>query len=325
MTDHMTIDRFESALRDQEPELLDIDSLTAIRQDGARRRTRRRTLSGLATVAGAVVVAAALGVAGLGDGGAPTRAEDPDTAGHPTELSPLQERILREIPGARQTSEWQVELPDPGVPQEMETPLTGQFAVVGDPIPTGAATETGITSYPRSAFPRWLFDEIDRIEREELGDGDSRPVGSTLMGIEVASGQAELACVSFEGGECGPALVRRSGGELFYEWGFGTDDFLKPGTGMEVFAPTFEPGAHDAPELVIAGLPGAGVTRVEFVNTLGEVTEGRVTHALVDDASILWAEVPGALQRVVAYDANGDVVDDHRLRDCSGGSDCEVR
>ena len=42
-------------------------------------------------------------------------------------------------------------------------------------------------------------------------------------------------------------------------------------------------------------------------------------------ASILWAQVPGALARVVAYDADGDVVDDHTLRACSGGVDCEVR
>jgi hypothetical protein len=33
----------------------------------------------------------------------------------------------------------------------------------------------------------------------------------------------------------------------------------------------------------------------------------------------------GALARVVTYDSRGTVIDDHSLRDCTGGVDCEVR
>jgi hypothetical protein len=34
---------------------------------------------------------------------------------------------------------------------------------------------------------------------------------------------------------------------------------------------------------------------------------------------------PRALARVITYDSSGAVVDDHSLRDCTGGVDCEVR
>jgi len=75
----------------------------------------------------------------------------------------------------------------------------------------------------------------------------------------------------------------------------------------------------------VAGLPDDSVTRVEFVNTAGTIVEGTVDHTMAPGSSILWASVPGALARVVTYDSRGSVVDDHSLRDCAGGVDCEVR
>jgi hypothetical protein len=264
-------------------------------------------------------------VPGLGGGDDPSTGRDDVMAGRPTELSPLQQRILREIPGSTQVSDWQVALPEPSQQQQMEDKIGREFDIEGATIPTGATTYDGVTMYPRSAFPAWLYDEIVRIETEELASDDgSHPLGSTAMGIKVRSGSAELACVSVEGQECAPVVLRRSGGELYFEWGFGTEKFLEPGTGMEVFAANGQE-ASDAPALAVAGMPGTDVARVEFVNTLGVVTDGQVTHDLAEGASIMWADVPGALQRVIAYDADGRVVDDHRLRDCSGGVDCEVR
>ena len=52
---------------------------------------------------------------------------------------------------------------------------------------------------------------------------------------------------------------------------------------------------------------------------------GPFDHTMAPGSSILWASVPGALARVVTYDSRGAVVDDHSLRDCTGGVDCEVR
>lgn len=327
MTDQMTIDRLENALRSAEADQLDDARLTAIRSDGTRRRRIRRTVTGLAAAVAVGALATTIAVVPniVGNGGAGDQGGEVATADRPDELSPLQQRVLREIPGAQQVSDWQVVLPAPSQRLQGETPMRGQFEVEGATLPMDAPTYAGVTAYPPAAFPRWLYDEVYRIETEELvNDDGSYPVGSMTMGIKVESGSAELACVSFEGGECAPAVVRRSGGELFYEWGFGTDEFLKPGTGMEVFAGIGQE-ATDAPAIAVAGMPGTEVARVEFVNTLGEVTDGAVTHSLVDGASIMWANVPGAVQRVIAYDADGEVVDDHELRKCSGGSDCEVR
>ena len=129
--------------------------------------------------------------------------------------------------------------------------------------------------------------------------------------------------MSFQGADCVPAVIRNEDGQRHYEWGFGTDDFLDPGTGLEVFAGNA--GPEDAPSLAVAGLPDDTVTRVEFVNTAGTIVEGTVDHTMAPGSSILWASVPGALARVITYDASGAVVDDHSLRDCTGGVDCEVR
>jgi hypothetical protein len=46
---------------------------------------------------------------------------------------------------------------------------------------------------------------------------------------------------------------------------------------------------------------------------------------LVPGATMFWADVPGELTHVTAYDADGEVVDDHAITSCRGGVDCEVR
>jgi hypothetical protein len=194
--------------------------------------------------------------------------------------------------------------------------------VQGETFATGVPSYTGVTMYDRAAFPRWLYREVLSIETA-AGDEDGQPVGSTDMGIGVVNGTLELACVSFQGADCVPAVIRNEDGQRHYEWGFGTDDFLDPGTGLEVFAGNA--GPEDAPSLAVAGLPDDSVTRVEFVNTAGTIVEGTVDHTMAPGSSIVWASVPGALARVITYDSSGAVVDDHSLRDCTGGVDCEVR
>ena len=46
---------------------------------------------------------------------------------------------------------------------------------------------------------------------------------------------------------------------------------------------------------------------------------------LVPGDTMFWADVPGELTHVTAYDADGEVVDDHAITSCRGGVDCEVR
>lgn len=41
--------------------------------------------------------------------------------------------------------------------------------------------------------------------------------------------------------------------------------------------------------------------------------------------SIFWANVPGEVATVVAYDAAGEVIEDHLLKPCDSPVECEVR
>jgi hypothetical protein len=316
-----TLELFEQYLQRPSEASLDPQRLAAVKRHGARRRRTRTALT--AMVAATVVGGAAASLtSGLDGGGRDRDTVARDVATRPTGLSDLQKRVLREVPGAERISQWQVALPEPpGAEDPMES-TSNQFEVQGETFATGVPSYTGVTMYDRAAFPGWLYDAVLAIEKDD-GGASGQPVGSTDMGIAVTNGTLELACVSFQGAPCQPAVIRHEDGQQYYEWGFGTDDFLDPGTGMEVFAGNA--GAEDAPSLAVAGLPDDSVTRVEFVNTAGKIVEGMVDHTMAPGSSIMWASVPGALARVIAYDSDGLVVYEHSLRTCSGGVDCEVR
>ena len=313
-----TLERFTEELRGIGGPLLRPDLLDDAKRRGARRRRTRVAVVGLAaaTAVGGSLALIAPGVTGSG----------PDqlrgVAGRPAGLSPLQERVLREVPGAERLSVWQVGIPEPAGAVETFPSDDGSFEVQGPTYATGVTSYTGVTLYEPDAFPAWLYDAVLSWE-EDAGDESGQPVGSTGIGIAVENGTLELACVSFQGADCEPAVIRAAHGRIHYEWGFGTERFLAPSSGMEVFGGNAAP--EDAPALAVAGLPDDSVTRVEFINTAGKSFSGTVDHTMAPGSSILWAKVSGALARVVAYDAEGDVVEDHTLRSCSGGVDCEVR
>ena len=122
-----------------------------------------------------------------------------------------------------------------------------------------------------------------------------------------------------------PAYARRVLLNLNIDWGMGTDDFLRPGAPMEVFTTDSALDGADA-TLAIAGLDGTDVARAELIATDGTRTVGNVLPGtLVPGDTMIFGEVPGELARVVAYDAAGEVVEDHTLRDCDDPVDCEVR
>ena len=306
--------------------------LDRIHRLGARRRRARRTAG---VTAGALALAAVGGIAAGLDRLAPPADEQRTAtapsapADDPRELSPLAERVLREVPGARQVSDWQVVIPGPG-----SAPFQGRLVppqrVVGGPVPLGADTYAGVTAYSRADFPAWLYDGVQELEAA-AAQGGAAPVGSTDSGILVRSGAAALACLVYAGGEshdgspCAPTVLSRVGGDLYdTEW-LGTEAFLRPGAAMEVFLR--EDYSSGAPEtLAIAGLDGTEVARVEFVTAQGDVVAGSVESGTVAPGdSLFHATVPGDLARVVAYDDGGAVVEDHQIRDCSTAEDCEVR
>ena len=322
MNDHLTIQELEDQLHAGERELLDPDTLTTIRHQGRRRRTTVRTL----TAVGAVAVVAAVGLTAslVGSGGSDShRVDTPPVADAPRELSPLAQRALAEVPGAVQVSDWQVVLPPPDVNSEFWSDNPDE-EVVGQPVALDYKTYQGVTVYPKRAWPAWLYDGTLDFEQSLEQDG-AVPVGSTDNGILVESGDAFLACVSWQGNACGPSFMTRTpDGSLHLNYGMGTDDFLEPGSDMEVF-PSEDYSTGSPGTLAFAGLPGTDVARVEFVATDGTVVEGRVHAGLVEGASMMTGRVPGELAKVIAYDADGNVIEDHPLRDCGSPTDCEVR
>jgi hypothetical protein len=94
---------------------------------------------------------------------------------------------------------------------------------------------------------------------------------------------------------------------------------------MEVFLfPDYSTGSPT--HLAIAGLDGVDVARADFVSADGTVTEGTVLSGnVMEGDTMMFANVPGELVSVIAYDAEGEVVDNHPLRDCDSPVDCEVR
>lgn len=312
--------------------------LVEIRRRGTRRRRGRRALLGVAGVAAASVVAVVAGQV-LGEGSMVELVDEPPASSsgseeyqHPTTLTPLSQRVLAEVPGAKQVSEWQVVIPGPGAAPGLDEELTPE-RFTGEPVELDAGWYAGVTAYQRTDFPAWLYDGVQRVEEEEMGDENGRPVGSTDMGIIVEAGSSELACMTpwdWEAGHalagrCAPALIGRTGGTPYYQWGMGTDDFLEPGSDLELFS-TDDYSTGAATTLWIGGLDGTDVARAEFIARDGARVDGQLsTDDLVPGESMFWANLPGELAKVVAYDAAGEVLEDHQVKACSNPVDCEVR
>ncbi len=308
------------------------DRLDAIHLAGRRYRRRRRLASAGAGVATLALVAG-LGwaVTGLGDGAAIGRDRSADRP-VPTKLSPLAERALREIPGARKVSAYQVVLPDPDVVSEPELPIDPEV-LVGDPIALPATSYAGVTSYPEGTFPGWLHDGVQRIERGGADPEEGWSVGTFAAGIHVSEGTAWLGCVapgdgagpSGEHDPCTPTLMHRTGDDLYVDWGMGTDDFLEEGSGMEIFGGRDDFTTSRPTKFWIAGVDGE-VARVDFLLTDGGVVPGQVAYDTVSPGdSMFWANVPGELARVVTYGPDGAMLEVHPLKDCSTPVECEVR
>jgi hypothetical protein len=323
----------EQRLATPHAELLGRPDLATIRRQGTRRRRGRVA----AVVAGAGLAVAAvtgigIGVGGLGsdDAQRQTTVYAPPKA--PPELSPLAKRVLSDIPGAKQVSPGQVVIPGPGTGTQLDEELAPD--VLAQPlVPLGAHTYSGVTAYTPDQLPGWLYDRVQRIEKQLGSKQKGFPVGSTEMGILVDSGRAQLACLAdrsshgedMPGEGCYPALVSTVGASSYLGWAMGSDDFLEPGREMELF--TSEDYSSGSPSTVwIGGLDGTDVTRVVYEMADGSTTGAEVlAGTLVPGDTIFWANVPGDLTHVTAYDAAGDVVDDHAITSCSGGVDCEVR
>ncbi|GAA4098972.1 hypothetical protein [Nocardioides kongjuensis] len=305
--------------------------LDLIRRRGRGRRRLRRAGTAGSVVAGAALVT----VVAVAVTGGTERAADP--AGPPkvvasarAGLSDLARRALTEIPGAQQVSPTMVSIPAPGargLGPDMPAQVHGQAVALPE------ESYAGVTMFKRKDVPAWLYDGTEALEKDQGDEETGYPVGTTdLTGVGVDLGPQYLGCVTTEGaadppaGEtCHPAVVTRQGDAWAYQWGMGTERFLEPGAPMEVFTTRASVDGADG-TLGIAGLDGTDVARAVFIGTDGTRVEGTVlAGTLVPGESMFYGEVAGPLARVIAYDAAGEVIEDHPLRECKDPVDCEVR
>lgn len=306
--------------------------LARIRRQGRRRRHGRVALAASGGLL-ATAVLAGTGVTlldGSGDGreSAPTSVTIQKNA-VPKTMHPLAERALREIPGAVQVSATQVVLPGPGVPEEHTEAIGSRL--VGTPVALPGHFYAGVTGFPVRAFPAWLHEGVADYEQTVLARDGGYPVGSTDIGILVDLGTGQLGCATWHESEphdnasCAPTVMNQVKAGRYLRWSMGSDDFLTPGAPMEVFlSEDYSTGRRTT--LAIAGIDGTDVARVEFLPTVGASVAGTVESGTITEGdSFFFANVPGELLRVVAYDDQGRVVDDHALRDCDNPVDCEVR
>ena len=311
------------------------DRIAAIHRAGrGHRRRRRLTSAGAGASVLALVAGLAWTVGGLADQDA-TGSDPYLDRPTPTELSPLAERVVRDIPGARQVSAYQVLLPDPDVASDPVLPVDPGL-LHGTPVPLPASAYAGVTSYPRGTFPDWLFTAVRDAEHPG-DDRTSYEVGTFAGGVMVDEGSVALGCVapgdgSGPGGEhdpCTPTVMHRTGDEWYVDWGMGTDDFLKEGAGLEVFGGRDNFSTGRPTRFWIGGIDGQ-VAVADFLLTDGRVVRGSVAYDTVSPGdSMIWANVPvdrgAGLAKVVLYGTDGELLEDHPLRACDTPVECEVR
>jgi hypothetical protein len=328
VTDVRTVAELERSLQGSEPELLQPATLSEIRSRGTRRRRTRLALTAGGTAA--VVALAALvgtGVAG-GDAGR-GRQHVADRPQQPKQLSELARRALAEVPGARQVSSWQVVIPAGAARPADAFPLdeVSPEPLTVAPVDIGTRWYTGVTSFRKQDFPAWLWQGTQDYERHVLGDDEGYPVGSTDDGVIVDGGPLRLACVTAKsaGDPCYPAMLSGPDGDLSYEWGMGTDDFLQPGEGLELFhTASYTSGAPTT--VWIGGTDGTDVASVDLVTTDGTTVSAHVeSGTFVPGDTMFWGTVDGELALAVTRDADGKVLERHQVKPCRTPVACEVR
>ncbi len=352
MNDVRTVAELERTLKTGGPDVLQPDTLAAIRTQGGRRRRARTT--GVVAGAAAAAIVASLGVAAVTGGertGAHDTAPTTQTALSPATLTPLARRALAEIPGAVQISSTRVSIPEPpGVTSwAAPAPILDQFVASGPFDVGGAHAYQGVTMYDDGQFPAWLEKGAKEWDERE-GRGDDHPggvIGTVSSGVVVDQGDQQIACIYPPLGNAGTSMVdgvvvsqptepdldqpcmvtivRRQGNDILGNWTVAAPDFLAEGSGVQLYRDRSS-AKGDPFSLWVGGTDGTDVASVDLELADGDIVEATVASGtLVPGETVFWATVPGELVRAVTRDADGEVIEDHPLRPCSGPVDCEVR
>ena len=287
--------------------------LAQIRRLGRRRRWRARAAAGLSVLAVGLALG---GVWSLVGGGAGPRTF-PATAHQDhrvTGVSDYERRVLAAVPKSYEV--------DGTVIVSGRLQAGSDFNEVMPPSRiVGAPRALGFHAYGGGA-PAGLETKLPRFmegnppqDSQVLFDQGPAFLGCTLWPAEHHT----------DAGSCLPSvLVENTAGQLVYVYGLGTDHFLTPESEMELFLGDDYQGRtwHGT---LIGGFAGTDASHVEATLVDGSKVAALVDTGVRGGATLFWATLPSYAEKVVAYDHDGKVVAEHRVKSCSTPVSCEVR
>ena len=226
-----------------------------------------------------------------------------------TGLTAYERKALADVPGSYAV-DGTVVLPDVADPRADFGATLVPKRIIGTPVELGFHGVVG---------PMYLASQ-----RTEEAYQDNAPKGSQVL---IDPGPLWIGCpVLTRGAGCEPnVLVKDMDGRFIRLYGFGTDDFLKPGAEMELFTDD-DYSDRKWSRTLIGGFHGAETARV-----LVELTDGSQVEAQLDvdgmspGNTLFWAKLPREIAWARAYDGDGKLIEEHRLRACKNDVDCEVR
>lgn len=303
----MVTDELTRLMQDAAAERAPMPDLGGIRRLGRKRRLRTRATTGVVVLATVAVLGGVWSALGSGGDSVTVRAAGEDH--HVTSLTTYEKRVLSDTPGSYAV-DGTVVLPDVADPAADNYRRLAPKRIIGTPVPLG---------FHGSVGPMYL-----PSQRSEEGYLDNAPKGSQVV---IDPGPLWMGCTTWPKGDgCVPSvLAKDTVGRFISLHGFGTEEFMKPGAEMELFTDD-DFSERTWSQSLIGGFHGSGTTRV-----LVEMTDGSHAEAQLDvdemspGNTLFWAKLPHAVAWVRAYDGDGKLLAEHRLRDCKDPVDCEVR
>lgn len=280
--------------------------LDRIHRLGRRRRRANRAATGAAVAATVAALAGVWAVLGPAGDGATVRAAGQDH--EVTSVTAYEKQVLADVPGSYQV-DGTVVLTD-RMAADGESMLPRNVRITGTPIPLG---------YHAMVGPGYLMST-----QKDTAYQRNAPKGSQVV---VDAGPVWLGCTTTKKlPACSPVvLAQDTAGRFRFLNGFGADDFLRPGADMELFVDDDLSGRTWA-QTLLGGFHSADTTRVLVETTDGSQTEAELdVDSLSPGNTLFWAKLTEPVARVRAYDADGELIAEHRLRACKDPVDCEVR
>jgi hypothetical protein len=281
-----------------------VPDLDSLRTGGRRLRRNRRLLAGaVAALVAGVVAAGVLATSARLD-----RAEEPVGPDHGPALSTYEKRVLRELPGSYAVG-GTIIVPGPIDPDHVQNLAYEVSGFTGRLAPLGWHGLSSFPVYSTVRYPDFML----------------RPAPEDTQ-LYVDVGPLRIGCLQRSAPHCDLVLVvgERHSGWLSFET-LGTDEFLTPGSEMELFpGGTFDGRVHRP--TVIGGFRGTRATEVELTLKDGTRVPATVDSGRVSPGdTIFWARTESPPVRATAYDAAGALVEDHKVTPCDDPVDCLSR